>query len=215
VDNPWFTIPMLAWAVAGGTMLIVFSKQDLFRAVNTRYSDFTDILFYYLTYMGQADVIIPVLLLLMLLRPFRNWWYLALASACNLIPFAIDQLLKSIFDQPRPRLLYYDRLWMHYLPHWPVYLSRSFPSGHSAGAFSFFCFLSLILPAGSRWLGIVFFVLAMVVCYSRMYLAAHFFADVYAGSVLGGGLTILVYHLMETYKSKFYKQTASIDAKLP
>jgi len=201
---------MLVWTVVGGIMLMTISKEHLFEAVNTTYAGWSDVLFYYLTYMGQAEVIAPVLLLLMLLPALRNWWYLALAAACNLIPFLLDQLLKSIFDQPRPRLLYYDRLWMHYQPHWPVYLSRSFPSGHSAGAFSFFCFLALILPAGNRSLGLIFFVMALLVCYSRMYLAAHFFEDVYAGSILGGYLTLFIYHLMEQYKPTFYKKTGAL-----
>ena len=160
--------------------------------------------------MGQAEVVIPVLLLLMLIPRFRNWWYFATAALCNLIPFFIQQALKTIFDRPRPRLLYYDRTWMHYLPEWPVYLSRSFPSGHSAGAFSLFCFLSLLLPQRHRVFGLLFFMLALLVCYSRIYLAAHFFADVYAGSIVGAVFTTFVFAIMNKYKGVFYKKDTFI-----
>jgi membrane-associated phospholipid phosphatase len=50
--------------------------------------------------------------------------------------------------------------------------------------------------------GALFFVLAMGVGYSRMYLAAHFFSDVYVGSVLGTGITTIGYLLMEQVKDR-------------
>jgi len=78
--------------------------------------------------------------------------------------------------------------------------------GHSTGAFSFFCFLSLILTARYKAFGLLFFLLALSVCYSRMYLAAHFFDDVYAGSILGTTLTMLMFSIMNQYKSKFFKK---------
>ena len=208
--NPWFTIPFILWVVAGGGMLLVFTRQQLFYTVNTNYTDWADIVFFYATWLGQAEVIIPVLLLLILIPAHRNLWYITAAAFCNLIPFFTEQILKSAFDRPRPRLLYYDRLWMHYLPEWPVYLSRSFPSGHSTGAFSFFCFLSLLLPLRYRAWGLLFFLLALSVCYSRMYLAAHFFDDVYVGSIIGTSLTLILFYIMNKYKSHFFKKNTFV-----
>jgi membrane-associated phospholipid phosphatase len=91
---------------------------------------------------------------------------------------------------------------MHYRPEWPVLLERSFPSGHSEGAFSFLCFLSLLLPYRYNKLGILFFLLALTVCYSRIYLAAHFFEDVYAGSIIGTVATTLIFSFMVRYKKQ-------------
>lgn len=157
---------------------------------------------YYLTWIGQGSVIIPVLALIMLIPAFRNLWYFFTALLCNIIPFFLEQLLKSLFHHPRPHLLYYDRPWIHSLPHWPYLLDRSFPSGHSEGAFSFLCFLSLLLPPRYNKMGFVFFVLALAVCYSRIYLAAHFFEDVYAGSIIGAVTTTLIF----SYMARFRKQ---------
>ena len=204
--NPFFIIPFLLWFAAGALLLLFFSRKDLFFTPNTNFSDWANVFMFYTTWLGQGEVIILVLVLLMLYRPFRNWWYFTTALVCNLVPFFAEQILKTLFDRPRPRLLFYDRLWMHYLPEWPVYLSRSFPSGHSTGAFSFFCFLSLILTARYKAFGLLFFLLALSVCYSRMYLAAHFFDDVYAGSLLGTTLTMLMFSIMNQYKSKFFKK---------
>ncbi|MFI5196893.1 MAG: phosphatase PAP2 family protein, partial [Chitinophagales bacterium] len=194
--NPYFLFPFLIWVVAGGILLAVFSRQDLFFAINTHYTNIGDLWMYYITWLGEGAFIVTVLVLLLVIPYFRNWWYFTTALFCNIIPFLIQQGLKVFFDAPRPRLLFYDKLWMHHSPGWPLLLHNSFPSGHSEGAFSFFCFLSLLLPARYNKLGFVFFLLAISVCYSRIYLAAHFFEDVYAGSILGGTMTMLIYSIM-------------------
>lgn len=200
--NPFFFFPFLLWVVAGGILLILFSRRDIFHSINTNYNGVLDSIMYYTTWLGEGGVIITVLALIMLIPAYRNWWYFLSALFCNIIPFFIQQILKSAFDLPRPRLLYYDRLWMHYLPDWPELLHRGFPSGHSEGAFSLFCFLSLILPPRYNKLGLVFFALALGVCYSRIYLAAHFFEDVYAGGIIGAVTTTLIFSFMAKFKKQ-------------
>jgi membrane-associated phospholipid phosphatase len=69
----------------------------------------------------------------------------------------------------------------------------SFPSGHSAGAFSLFFMISLILSGKRKFLGVFLFLLAMLTGYSRIYLGQHFPVDVYAGSIIGVGFTWLTY----------------------
>jgi membrane-associated phospholipid phosphatase len=197
--NSYFMLPFMAWMIIGCFLYAAYPSQYLFQSVNSWYSDWANTLFYYVTYMGQGQVIVPVLVLLMVFRRFRSWWYLILAGTCNLVPFFVDQLLKFFFNNPRPMAVYY-------LPTWPAQFERSFPSGHSAGAFSFFCFLSLLLPPRFRAFGLLFFLLALSVCYSRMYLAAHFFEDVYTGSLLGCMLTVVLFSVMNNYKTILLKE---------
>ena len=193
--------------IVGGVLLIIFSRRDLFYAINTNYSDTANEIMYYMTFLGQGEVIVPVLLFLFIFPKFRNWQYFFTALCCNLVPFLIQQGLKTLFDHPRPRRLYYYELErMHYLPQWPELLERSFPSGHSQGAFSFFCFLSLLLPSRYNKLGLLFFIMALTVCYSRIYLTAHFFEDVYVGSILGAGLTTIIYAVIDKYKSYLFSK---------
>jgi undecaprenyl-diphosphatase len=68
----------------------------------------------------------------------------------------------------------------------------SFPSGHAAGSFCVAAFLSVALPAtwprasgSARALAAVALVFAALVAFSRVYLGAHFPADVLAGALLG------------------------------
>ncbi len=209
--NPFFFFPFLLWVVAGGILLLMFSRRDLFYAINTNYNGALDAMMYYLTSLGEGSVIIAVLALIMLMPAYRSWWYFLSALLCNIIPFFIQQLLKSAFNRPRPHLLFYDKLWMHSLPDWPVLLERSFPSGHSEGAFSFFCFLSLLLPPRYNKLGFLFFALALGVCYSRVYLAAHFFEDVYAGSIIGAVSTTLIFSFMNRYKDRLIRKNGTFS----
>ncbi|NDC42228.1 MAG: phosphatase PAP2 family protein [Chitinophagia bacterium] len=178
-------------------MLLVFGKNELFMAVNTHYHPITDILMANLTRMGQPEVIITTLVGLFAFPALRNYRYFVAATACNVLPLVLQQSLKHLFHMPRPLAYYHDAAWIHHLPDWPRLLRDSFPSGHSQGAFSFFCFLSLLLPARYQRWAIAFFVLAMLVGYSRLYLAAHFFEDVYAGSIIGTVTTTLLFVILQ------------------
>ena len=183
-------------------MLSLFDAQTLFAAINTRFSDFMDGLMYMATYMGRVEVILPVLALLMLHRKYQNLWYFTTALLCNIVPLFTQKLLKAFFDRPRPLYYFYHSGWLHFDTWWDQLFYKSFPSGHTEGAFSFFCFLSLLLPNKYRWFGFVFFILAFMVGYSRVYLAAHFFADIYFGSIVGCTLTLLIYTTMLRFRQQ-------------
>jgi membrane-associated phospholipid phosphatase len=150
--------------------------------------------------MGEAIIIIPVLLSLFIFKRFRSKKYFFAALLCNTLPFLLQQLLKSLFAVPRPMSYYKNPSWhIHYLKEWPLLFGRSLPSGHSVGAFSCFCFLSLLLPGKYKKFGLLFFVLALLVGYSRIYLAAHFLEDVYFGSIVGWITSTLIFSVMNKF----------------
>lgn len=60
-----------------------------------------------------------------------------------------------------------------------------FMSSHAANAFALTVFMALVLPQRYRLAKWLLLGWALVVSYSRMYLAAHFPSDVLAGAVLG------------------------------
>jgi len=204
--NLYFIIPFILWMITGGILLLSVSKRTLFEMVNTHYTVFLDHLMYWLSWTAQGEFITVVLLLLMIIPRFRNLWYFITATLCNVIPLLIQQSLKSWFEWPRPMNYFRGASWIHITRDWPWLMDRSFPSGHSQGAFSFFCFLSLLLPVKYRWVGFCFFIVAISVCYSRLYLAAHFFADVYVGSMIGAVGTTVIFAVMLHYRSRFFKR---------
>ncbi len=193
--NPYFLLPCMAWWLTGGLLLYMNSDISLFLYVNGGHSLFGDLVMPFVTMMGQVEVIIPVLALLFAWKRFRTKAYFISALACNVIPFLVQQSMKSLFDRDRPLAFFLnDPGRVHILPDWPQLFHRSFPSGHSAGAFSFFCFLSLLLPPGYRKWGAILSCLAMLVGYSRVYLAAHFVGDVWFGSMAGTLTTLIVFY---------------------
>jgi membrane-associated phospholipid phosphatase len=160
----------------------------------------------YVSSMGEALFIIVVLFALMFNHRNRNLWYFIAATFSGVLPYVASQIIKSSAGAPRPLKFLNQASWIHILPEWPRLMERSFPSGHTTGAFSLFCFIALIFPHKNRWYGALFFLLALSVAYSRMYLAAHFFEDVYAGSILGAGFSLLVVTVMNKCSYYFFSK---------
>ncbi len=204
--NRWFLYPFLLWVIVGGILLGTYDRRQLFETVNGRHSEGLDILMSFLTQFGTGPFILGVLLLLMAAPKFRNWWFVITAVVCNAVPALAIQILKGIFNAPRPfEYFKSDSSWIHFSQDWGDRLHHhSFPSGHSGGAFSIFCLLALLLPRHYRWIGLPLFLFALVVGYSRLYLAAHFFLDVYVGSILGVLVTTLCFWVMQRNVHHFY-----------
>lgn len=100
-------------------------------------------------------------------------------------------LLKPIFNRPRP----YDslsvvHLYNHMTKTWSVTpplakviygQSLSMPSSHATNIFAGACFLTACCPR----LWPVFYLIALLVAYSRVYLGVHFPLDVTVGAMVG------------------------------
>ena len=216
--NPWFVIPVIIWALVGGIILFTLNRQMLFHpngangapqldvvmhAINIHHTTFLDYLMYGITSIGNGVGITIILLLLWLcVKPLRNWRFFLLALACNAIPALIIEGIKHIAHAPRPFNYYHDASWIHFRnDFWGEHLmDNSFPSGHSAGAFSMYCFFSLIIPRKYAKVGLLFFFIALLTGYSRMYVAAHFYLDVYVGSIIGSITTLTIFTIAKHWQ---------------
>jgi undecaprenyl-diphosphatase len=100
----------------------------------------------------------------------------------QLLVTAIVQAIKRITSRIRP----YDT----YLSIVPQKTERdfSFPSGHTAAAFS----CAITLGGISSGIAVPLFGLAMLIAYSRIYLGIHYPSDVMAGAIIGIGLASLL-----------------------
>jgi membrane-associated phospholipid phosphatase len=180
--------------------------QYYFALINTHHSSFSDVLMYYTTWVGEGLTITIILLTLLGHASLRNWWYFTTALLCNVLPTIITQIIKNTVDAPRPLKYFGEPQWIHMQADWPKLFSHSFPSGHSTGAFSMFCFLSMLLPKRYRFVGFIFFLCALMVGYSRIYLAAHFLQDVYGGSIIGGLGALIIFAVMRRYQDVFFRK---------
>jgi membrane-associated phospholipid phosphatase len=204
--NRWFLWPFLIWVIVGGIIWVSADRREVFEIVNRHHTSVADGLLNAYTNLGDGMAIGFILLTLFGAPAFRNLWFAVTAVACNVLPALMVQVIKLIVAAPRPlRYWEQDSAWIHMADGWrKLEGHHSFPSGHTAGAFSLFCFLSLLLPKRFAPLGVVLFFLALMVGYSRMYLAAHFYADVYVGSIVGTLTTLGVYALMHRLQPRFY-----------
>ncbi len=193
-QNAYFLIPFGVWVITGASLLLLFSRTDLFFAVNSAFNPFLDKLNTVFSAYGRGDVIPFILASLLLIPAYRNLNYIVTTLAFGVVIPLVIYFAKQFFHTPRP-LKYYGVLHVHTVPWLDNLFETSFPSGHTLGAFGFFMLLSLYLPKPLKPISIFFFLLALACAYSRLYLGQHFFADVYAGSILGTMLSLGLYLL--------------------
>jgi membrane-associated phospholipid phosphatase len=194
-SNLFFLLPFFAFVVVGGVLLNVHSKEVLLLAVNSRFSAFGDVFFRYYTHLGDG---VTYLILGILMLVFVSKYKGLLMIACYALTSIPVQLIKrfAFEENYRPRAhFWFDSHKLHFPEGAEELVSHSFPSGHSATAFSMFLLFSFFLK--DKMMSLLFFVMAVLVAYSRMYLAAHFFADVYGGSLISVCITLLVIYLFE------------------
>ena len=165
---------------------VIFSKAQIYFTVNSWHFDFGDTFFALWTNMGDGIVVILLSVILALFSYRKGFLMLSSYAITSLLA----QLLKRIVRTPRPVIFFKEQAAKMYLVKGVAMLETlSFPSGHTVSAFSAGIVLTYITPRRS-W-GLLFFVLAVLVGYSRMYLSEHFFEDVVGGSVIGVLVTVI------------------------
>jgi len=172
-----------------------FTKDEIYFAVNSRHTEWQDNIAPYVTNIGNGwtTVIISAILLMFSYRKafllFSSWTITSLGV----------QLVKHIFNAPRPKLYFANHLKGIYFVKGTNLLSLdSFPSGHTVTAFST-AIVILYFLRNKRW-GLPLLLVAACVGYSRMYLSQHFFEDVTIGSIFGFVITLVWINWIDSKK---------------
>jgi membrane-associated phospholipid phosphatase len=192
--------------LAGFWLQTRFSSEEIFLFVNNHNYKTSDSFFRYFTNLGDGIFYAVVSICLLLFVSYRDG---LLSALCFAVSSLVAQGLKIFVfaDRLRPKAFFENLHRKIYLiDGLEVYSMNSFPSGHTATAFSVFLLLAVLV--GSRRLSWVFFIPAFLVAYSRMYLSQHFFADVYFGSLIGVGTTVGLYAIFQQLSPRIWHKRA-------
>ena len=188
----WLTVPYLIVLCVCLVIKLIFTREQIYFTVNGINNPYTDFIAPFVTDLGNGWTAVAIAAILVL-SSYRKALIVAGAFAFTSLS---AQVIKYIFDAPRPKLYFKDQLSrIHFVKAVEILSYHSFPSGHTITAFM----LAVIFTYWSKnkaW-GPVFLLIAMCVGYSRMYLSEHFFEDVVPGSVIGFILTVFWLYWLE------------------
>ena len=196
----------IGWLFIGAIFNVLFTQEQLFFAINSHYTGALNYIMYGFTLLGDGlSVLIICLMVLLVTKKYQSTPFIINAITVNYIPGLVTQYLKHSFNYNRPLIAIKEVNKIHIESWWPVLHYNSFPSGHTTSAFALLVFLTVfVFPKNNKIVSLLF-ALALLVGISRLYLAAHFFKDIYLGSIVGFGVAIVVIMAYQFFAPKKYK----------
>ncbi len=196
-ENRIFYLLCLIWFIVAGIYLLLYDKGSFSLSLNKLHNPAADLFFRYATWLGDGILISAVCLLLIFVK-FR---FAILTIVISFVSAWLVSLIKRSFDEERPSLFFKGQA-LNYVDGVELYQRLSFPSGHTAAAFTLFCLFCFFVK--NKNYNYLFFGLALITAISRVYLMQHFLVDVYFGSLFGVFFaTVFYYSLMLT---PFFKE---------
>lgn len=201
-NNKWFLIPYFIVLIIVFPGFIIVPKADLHLWLNGFHNQFFDMVFKYMTWLGDGLFICSIAIAVMFFS-FRNAVFIL---STYIATGVFTQLLKLLAfpGVDRPVTYFQGINELHFIEGVKLLSSRSFPSGHATSAFAFFLCLALLVK--NRWIKLLCLVLACMAAYSRVYLSQHFLIDIYAGSVIGTAGAIGMYVVFYSCEKKWHNK---------
>lgn len=173
-----FYLLWLTAMVVIGALLLLIEKDDFSLWLNRHHTPVADYFFRYATWLGDG-ITVGIVCLVLLFVKLR--WGISLTVVSFFSAFLVS-LIKKSYNEPRPSVVF-QNMDLHYVDGLELYKNFSFPSGHTAAAFTLFLLLSFFVA--KKHYQYLFFILATIVAVSRVYLLQHFLIDVYFGALFG------------------------------
>lgn len=180
-ENKVIIFLCLGFFLIGGICLLLQHKGEMVLWANDNRSHHLSVFFRYATWIGGGTGMVLIIFSLLF---FQVRYFLVLAIVNIWLGIVVQFLKRVVFaDSFRP-LIWFDQqgIKLNYIEGFHPGSYFSFPSGHAASAFGLFITLAILIRAKAMpW---IFFICALIVIFSRVYLGQHFFQDVYAGAML-------------------------------
>jgi membrane-associated phospholipid phosphatase len=194
-----FYLPYFLFALTFVVLILCNTKADLHLWLTSFYTPAGDVFFHYYTYVGDW---IPYAFIGGLL--FYRYRIALFVLISQLATGLLSIIIKQTWNEPRPILYFkqhFPTIQLHQVAGEHLYSVHSFPSGHTITAFAFF--LALAFYTKKPAVHFLYFILALLVGYSRIYLSQHFALDVLAGSFVGVSMTIICKYYFDKYTLKW------------
>lgn len=177
--------------------ILFFPKENFTLWINQLNTPFLDSFFYYITYLGDGLIFIPVFLILL----FRSYVLSAffaffVAFEALIVQVVLKKGLLAHLARPSAYMENFDSL--HQITGVDLHALHTFPSGHTQSVFLVAFFLALAFRKGP-WLNLLLMALAVLTGLSRVYILQHFFVDVWFGAFIGFGLPFITIYLLQKY----------------
>ncbi|MFM6924559.1 MAG: phosphatase PAP2 family protein [Ferruginibacter sp.] len=189
--NRIYCIGMLIILFSASAFLIFTGKEAAFISLNSYHPFFLNVFFINYTFMG--DGIFAICLIAAMFFYFKRKKIAVALLISFLLSGIASQLLKNMISSPRPRLYFESGTYLNFIDGVTLTGNSGFPSGHTATAFAIATVLAFMIR-NKKW-QLLILPAAVLVGYSRIYLAQHFLLDVIAGALLGSISGLLAYYL--------------------
>ncbi len=199
----FFYATFIFWALAI-TWICLVDKLLIHKTLTFFQTNFLDVFFQVITYMGDGVFIVLISIMFLFIN--------VRISLLQLISYAssgiISLLLKYSFFEESHRPYYFlkDDPTFHKIANFTYHISNSFPSGHTTSIFALMTIFALVYQQ-SKLVSVAFFLCAILVAFSRIYLSQHFLIDVVAGSFIGLACAFGVFRI---FNHKLVKLNSSI-----
>ncbi len=181
--------------------MIFIDFDEIHFFIYKQHSRSLDVLFKYLTNLGDGLFAIVTILVICWLKPLKYVWLGALSFAISGI---LSQFIKKvIFPSALRPIKVYDINKLHLIDGVTVHSLHSFPSGHTATAFALFMFLAFVYRK-NKTAQYCFAFIAILIGYSRIYLTQHFLIDVICGSIIGIFSFFIANEIIEKWPFSWY-----------
>ena len=186
-----------------GYVLLNNGKVQIHRSINSYVGNaILDTFFKYITHLGDGLFAFTIALIIVFVNVRKSLYILFSYAGAALVSSILKRVVYTDICRPHFVFQYFVREDLKEVQGVELAGFHSFPSGHALSAFAlFFC---LLFISRNQALKILFFLLAFTASFSRVYLSQHWLIDIYVGSVIGTGFSILFYFIF--YKNKSFNK---------
>ena len=176
-------------------ILSAIEQGDCIRYFSENRTAAGDLFFKYCTKVAEEHAYLFFAFVALFIR-FR---YSLLFFLTAISTLALSLLAKAVFAHDRPSLFFHktkEFAELNLLEGVELLVGEtSFPSGHTMSAFALYGLLALLIKQQKSFLGLFFLITAILIGVSRIYLVQHFLKDVFAGSILGVLMALILYYI--------------------